>query len=150
MARTVVDPVFVDTNILVYSRLILSPFHSNAVAKLGDLSAAGHSLWISRQVLREYLASMSKPGILTGSVPMTTLIADVQFFETKFHIAEDGPAVTFHHLNLLAAIPCAGKQIHDANIAATMLAHAIPRLLTHNTADFNRFAAHLTVIPMVP
>jgi predicted nucleic acid-binding protein len=150
MATTVVDQVFVDTNILIYARVAQSPLHSAAVTKLQDLATAGHSLWSSRQILREYLASLSKPGIVTVPVPMATLISDVRSFQTRFFIAEDGPAVTSHLLNLLAAIPCGGKQVHDANIVATMLAHGIAKLLTHNAADFNRFAAHITVISLVP
>jgi hypothetical protein len=31
-----------------------------------------------------------------------------------------------------------------------MLAHGIPKLLTHNVADFNGFAAYITVVPLVP
>lgn len=150
MAMTAVDPVFVDTNILIYSQQALSPYHTLATAKLHALATAGHALWINRQILREYLAVMSRPGALTAPLSMSTLISDVQSFQTHFFLAEDGPAVTTHLLNLLAAISCAGKQIHDANLVATMLAHGIPKLLTHNVADFTRFAAHITVIPLVP
>ena len=32
-----------------------------------------------------------------------------------------------------------GKQVHDANIVATMLAYGIPCLLAHNTKDFELF-----------
>ena len=32
-----------------------------------------------------------------------------------------------------------GRQIHDANIVAAMLAHGERRLLTFNTADFRRY-----------
>ena len=32
-----------------------------------------------------------------------------------------------------------GRQIHDANIVATMLAHGERRLLTFNAADFRRY-----------
>ena len=32
-----------------------------------------------------------------------------------------------------------GKQVHDANIIATMKVYDIPALLTHNTEDFERF-----------
>ncbi len=39
-----------------------------------------------------------------------------------------------------------GKQVHDANIAATMLAHGITRLLTFNVADFQRFAGLIELI----
>lgn len=93
---------------------------------------------------------MSRPGTLTAPVPMIALIADVQSFQAQFLLAEDGPAVTVHLLNLLGSVPCAGKQIHDANIVATMLAYGLPKLLTHNVADFTRFAAQIMVIPLVP
>lgn len=39
---------------------------------------------------------------------------------------------------LCRAIPMGGKQVHDANIVATMLAHGTRRLPTFNTADFRR------------
>lgn len=150
MGTTVADPVFVDTNILAYAQAALVALHTAALAKLQGLAAAGHPLWLSRQILREYLASMSKPGTLTAPVSMTTLIADVQSFESRFFIAEDGPGVTSHLLNLLGSVACGGKQVHDANIVATMLAHGMSKLLTHHVADFKRFAAHITVIPLVP
>ena len=81
---------------------------------------------------------------------MPALLSDVQAFQAQFLLAEDGPAVTAHLVNLLGTVPCAGKQVHDANLVATMLAHGIPRLLTHNVADFTRFAGHVTVLPLVP
>jgi predicted nucleic acid-binding protein len=150
MATTVADPIFVDANILVYSTTSQSPFHGNAIAKLQALATVGHPLWTSRQVFREYLAAMSRPGTLTVPVPMTSLINDVQVFEAHFNIAEDGAVVTAHLLQLLGALPCAGKQVHDANIVATMLAQGITNLLTHNVADFIRFGALITTIPLIP
>jgi predicted nucleic acid-binding protein len=150
MAMTAADPVFVDTNMLVYARIAVSPFHAAAVTKLDALKAAGHPLWVSRQILREYLAALTKPGTVTVPLPIAVLVADVQSFELRFSVAEDGPAVTSGLLNLLKAVGCGGKQVHDANIVATMQAHGIPKLLTHNVADFNRFAAYITVLPLVP
>ena len=150
MATTAAEPVFVDTNVLAYSQQALSPFHGPAVAKLTGLRAAGHELWISRQILREYLAGLSRPGLLLVPVPMPGLVNDVRLFATTYRIAEDGPAVTTELLTLLTTIPAAGKQVHDTNIVATMLAHGISRLLTHNVADFNRFGGHITVEPLVP
>jgi predicted nucleic acid-binding protein len=66
MTTTAAEPVFVDTNILIYAQQQLSPYHTSAVAKLHELAAAGHILWTSRQILREYLAAMSRPGALTA------------------------------------------------------------------------------------
>jgi len=93
---------------------------------------------------------MTRPGLLTGSVPIGSLTADVQSFATMFRIAEDGFTVTARLLHLVQSIAGGGKQIHDANIVATMLAYGIPKLLTHNTADFARFATMITVVPLVP
>ena len=57
-------------------------------------------------------------------------------------IAEDGPAVTIELLRLVSTISSQGKQIHDANVIATMIAHGIPNLLTHNVGDFAVRGAH--------
>jgi predicted nucleic acid-binding protein len=93
---------------------------------------------------------MTKPGAITGSVPMAVLVADVAALAAKYRVAEDGPAVTAELLTLLTAAPSAGKQIHDANIVATMRVHSIPRLLTNNVIHFNRYAGLITVEPLVP
>lgn len=150
MATTAADPVLVDTNLLIYAQQAHSPFHAAATTKLQALASAGNPLWISRQILREYRAAMSGPGMLSSPVPMSALVADVQAFQNQFWIAEDGSTMTQQLLNLLAAVPCAGKQVHDANLVATMLAHGIPNVLTHNVADFKRFAAFITVVPLIP
>jgi predicted nucleic acid-binding protein len=39
-----------------------------------------------------------------------------------------------------------GRQVHDANVVATMLAHGERRLLTFNEADFRRFTPLIEVI----
>ena len=139
-----------DTNVLIYSRLALAPFHAQALGRLAGLRAAGHDLWISRQTVREYLAAMSRPGALTGAIPMAALIADGRPFLTAYRVAEDGPAVTAELLTLLTTVAVGGKQVHDAKIVATMRAHGVTRLLTHNVADFTRFAAVVAVEPLVP
>jgi predicted nucleic acid-binding protein len=149
MATTAVDPVFVDTNILVYANTATAPFHAEAQAVLLTFSVSGAELWISRQILREYLVILSRPQTFSSPVPTPTLIADILRFQSQFRIAEDGPAVTVNLLGLLASIPIGGKQVHDANIVATMLAHGLRRLLTHNTADFARFGALIQIEPLV-
>jgi predicted nucleic acid-binding protein len=150
MATTAADPVFVDTNVLVYSALQLSPLHKAAVGKIHALRSTGIALWISRQVLREYLAVLSRPGTVSPPISMATLVADVSAYQSAFQIADENHAVTANLLNLLGTVSAAGKQIHDANIVATMLANGIPRLLTHNAADFTRFASVITVESLVP
>jgi predicted nucleic acid-binding protein len=53
-------------------------------------------------------------------------------------------------LELLVQNHCADKQVHDANVAATMLVHGIEAILTLNTADFAQFDEHVQVIELSP
>ena len=68
MATTADDPVFVDTNVLVYANTVRSPLHIRAQLALQDLSASAIPLWISRQILREYLATLSRPQTFSAPV----------------------------------------------------------------------------------
>jgi predicted nucleic acid-binding protein len=66
-----------------------------------------------------------------------------------FHIADEDAAVTNFLLALLASNAIRGKQIHDANIVATMKRYGIRLLLTHNTADFTRYTPEIDILPLV-
>jgi hypothetical protein len=46
---------------------------------------------------------------------------------------------------LMGKFQIGGKQVHDANIVATMLAYGVPCLLTHNVKDFRRFGQLVTI-----
>lgn len=146
---TIDNPVFIDTNILVYANLALSPLHLQATQRLQDLDEQGFTLWVSRQILREYLSAMTRQGDLTGEIPIASLVADVQYFVNRFRVAEDNLQVTESLLALMEQVPIGGRQVHDANIVATMQAYGIDQLLTHNVADFNRFSDFITVLPLV-
>ena len=54
------EPVFVDTNVVVYAAVPAFPLHVDARMRLTELEAAGVCLWISRQSLREYLSRDKK------------------------------------------------------------------------------------------
>jgi predicted nucleic acid-binding protein len=149
MATTAADPVFIDTNVLVFANTATAPLDAEAQAALQSFAASGAEMWISRQILREYLATLSRPQTFSSPVPAVTLIADVTRFQSQFLIAEDGPSATANLLGLLGSIAIGGKQVHDANIVATMQTHGLRRLLTHNTADFARFGAIIQVEPLV-
>ena len=140
--------VFIDTNVLVYASTPAAPFHAEAVAVTNSLQSGGADLWISRQVLREYLATLTRQQTYQ-TPPLAVLLTNVAALEAALRIAEDGPAVTAHLLTLLGQVSCAGKQVHDANIVATMLAHGISNLLTNNVGDFTRFSTYITVVPLV-
>lgn len=145
---TNVNAVFIDTNILVYANLALSPFHQLAQQRLRLLNEQECELWISRQVLKEYLSAMTRSNVLIGKIPITSLAEDVRYFARRFHVAEEDSNVTLRLLSLIEQVEVGGKQIHDANIVATMLVYNIRQLLTHNTDDFSRFREFITVLPL--
>lgn len=67
------------------------------------------------------------------------VIERVQYFEERFQVTDDTATVTEHLTRLMGDFKIGGKQVHDANIVATLLACEIPCLLTHNVKDFQRF-----------
>ena len=105
--------------------------------------------WTSRQVLREFLASTTRPGTVVPPPTLDSLARAVRRFEAEFEIAEEDAAVTAVLLDLLKSRTIQGKQIHDANIVATMRRYNIPCLLTHNTTDFTRYLPDITVLPLI-
>lgn len=143
------EAAFIDTNVLVYASVVEAPLHLVALGEIQRREQAGVELWLSRQVLREYLAVLSRPQTYTAPVSASVLISQIQAFEKRFRIAEDGPQVTTRLLDLMEQVSIGGKQVHDANIVATMQAYSINHLLTHNTADFARFADVITIIPLL-
>ncbi len=141
--------IFLDTNILVYANVTGAPLHQTALTTIQELWNSDNDLWVSRQVLREYIASVTRPQTFTSPQPISTVVDRVRFFQTRFNVAEDGPEVTEKLLTLITEVAVGGKQIHDANIVATMQAYGIAHLLTHNTADFDRFANFISILPLV-
>jgi predicted nucleic acid-binding protein len=141
------NPVFIDTNVLIYATRRTASEHAAAQAALARLEGEGRSLWISLQILREYLAAVTRPQVTSPALSMETAIADVRRFRQVFHVAEDRPVVLDRLLTLLGAHYGAGRQVHDTNIVATMLEHGISRLLTFNAADFRRFARIIELEP---
>ena len=150
MATMAAEPVFVDTNVLVYAHVAEAPWHQEAQEAIADHEVAGAPLWISRQVLREYMVSLTRPQQFPILPELATVVAQVQQFQQRFRGANEGPEVTTRLLALVTAVPTRGRRIHDANIVTTMLVYGVRRLFTSITDDFVRFAAFIDVLPLVP
>jgi predicted nucleic acid-binding protein len=138
------EPLFVDTNVLVYASWTAAPLHAHSRSILSAYRSAGAALVISRQVIREWLATLNRPR--TGLL-LIDLVAEAQTFEHHFTILDGTAAVTTH---LLALLPQAGgMRVHDANIVATMQSVGMRRLLTNNPRHFDPFARLITILPLV-
>lgn len=138
---------FIDTNVLVYATAEGAPFQDKARAALVGL-APNEKLSISRQVLREYLAVMTRPQTWGKPLGLTEAMADTTAFANRFGVLEDGPMVWNQLFELSRHYVFAGRQVHDANIVATMIAHDEHRLLTFNAGDFRRFGALIELVEL--
>jgi predicted nucleic acid-binding protein len=136
---------FIDTNVLVYSMATRAPFRDRARVALGKF-ASEEKLFISRQVLREYLAVVTRQQTWGDALSLNVALADAEIFRRRFRILEDGPAIWDELRKLCNRFTFGGRQVHDANIVATMLAHGERRLLTFNDADFRRFNPLIEIV----
>jgi predicted nucleic acid-binding protein len=148
MATMAAEPVFVDTNVLVYATRPSTAQHAAAKGALTRLEAEGSTLWISPQVLREYLAVVTRAQTTAPALSVSDAIDDVRRFRASFDVAGEGPEVLDRLLDLLGAGHGSGRHVHDANMVATMIEHGIRRLLTFNASDFRRYDPVIAIEPL--
>ncbi len=140
--------VFVDTNILL--RLLLKQMnqHAEVDALVKRTLRAGAELWISGQVIREFMVQATHPRTLAVSLTSEQVVQEIEALTPLFQIADETAAVRAKLLELLREYPTQGKLVHDANIVATMLVYEIDTLLTLNIADLQRFEDKITLLSL--
>lgn len=139
---------FLDTNILIYASDSHSPWHQPAKEKIKKMLSEGFRLFISPQILREYVSVASRSTGAEKPTPWDMILKNYESFQKNFTLLGENRDTVNELSQLLSRIPAAGKQVHDANIVATMLAHHIHCLLTNNTGDFSRHSQLITVISL--
>ena len=150
MVTTAGDELSTGRNVLVYPTDQSSPLYQPASQAIESWRRRGGSVVISPQIIPEYVAVLTRLHVTLGRPPLTEILENARTFLRDFRLVPRNDAVVMTLLDLVHQVPLAGKQVHDACIVATMFAHGIPRLLTHNTANFARFSSFITVVPLVP
>lgn len=140
---------FVDTNVLLRANHPDFGLYHAANALLTQYRQDGYELWISRQIIREYLVQLTRPGLLALPLTPSEVETQVRGLRTLFHVADETDATTDKLIELIKTFPTGGKQIHDANIVATMLVYGIDTLITQNVDDMKRFSGSITLHPLV-
>ncbi len=139
---------FVDTNILLRATIVQFPFHQQAKVLIGNEIRVGTELWISWQVVREYIQQSTRQQVFMNPMSIEQLEAEIVGIRALFRIADETEPVMEQLLTLIKKYPTAGKQVHDANIVATMLVYGIDTLLTLNVSDFERFQDQIKLITL--
>ncbi len=137
--------ILLDTNSLIYLKFSSLGFHQSTKSIFINLTERNNTFHISNQILREYIASCTREKLHKS---YEEVIFDCEEFTQAFEVFEDTKQVSISLLELCKKYQINGKQVHDANIAATMLANSIPYILTANVTDFKRFSDLIKIIPI--
>lgn len=136
-------PVFFDTSVILAAIVRTSPFHDPAKSYFDRVTREKATVWISRQVLREYMAVQTRPQPYAGPVPGPVVSEQVAGLLKVFKVADEDERCTRFLLGYVDDGRAAGRQVHDAAIVAAMQVHGIRRLATLNEAHFRRFVPEI-------
>lgn len=143
------DPTFLDTNILVAASVAEHPSHAAATALLAKLTTEQTPLCISNQVCREFLVVLTRKPVSGREFTVEEALSALETWRAACAVLDEGTVVLEELLGLVRDHGVKGKQVHDANIVATMRSNGIARLATLNPADFKRFEDDIEIQSVV-
>lgn len=146
MAPTAGDIVFLDTNVLLSATDTSRPRHNQARNVFKASLDTGFHLAISGQIIREYLVVATREPEENGlGLSPEDAVSNIETFTKRTAMIEESEEVSDYLSDMVSKYNLTGKQIHDANIAATMKTSSIQLLITENSEDFKEFD-EITVI----
>src|SRR5579862_5166345 len=136
-----------DTNIVIRRVVTGDPQYPTISAALILLDQQGETVYITAQNLVEFQALATRP-ITSNGWGMTTAqaSAEARKIEAVFPLLPETPAIYPLWRNLIDTYNVIGRQVYDARLAAVMLAHGIPHILTLDPTGFRRYSAIITVV----
>jgi predicted nucleic acid-binding protein len=135
-----------DTNILLTATNESRAGHEQALDVINGWPAQGTTLYTSGQIIREYLSVATRPAALNGlGLTVPDALDNARAFRSRMLLLAEDAKVADRLTELLEESKSNGKQVHDANVVATMLVHGVDLVVTLNTGDFARFAQHVQV-----
>ena len=130
----------VDTNVLLRFSRLRNPRYQISRDAVHKLEADGHQLQTTLQNFAEFWNVSTRPTERNGfgRTPVETdeLLQDL---EKAFFLLSDSADVYREWRRLVVKYKVLGVQVHDARLAASMIAHNVTRILTFNVTDFERY-----------
>src|SRR5689334_10254861 len=132
--------IAVDTNILVYAHVAVSPWNARASRVLGDLVESGASWGIPWHCAYEFFAIVTNPKIYR---PSSSHVAAIEQLDDWFGapacaVLTEGTGTWSVLRDLVLNAKLVGPGIYDARIAAVCIDHGVTELWTSDR-DFSRF-----------
>ena len=132
--------VLLDTNIFLRLANVADDQHAVTRAAVQSLAAAGNQLCYVPQCAYEYFAVATRPLDANGlGYEPYAVAAEISAWRERFESLPDDDSLYSVWLMLLGRFPVRGKKSHDARLAAAMIRHDVPRILTFNVKDFRRY-----------
>ena len=142
------DPVFLDTNVLVAASVTAHPSHDRAIALVTRLLSDQVPLAISTQICREFIVVLTRQPVEGRTFSTQEAVDVLDRWRSTCTVFEDDQAVLAELIATVRRYDVKGKQVHDANVVATMRANGIARLATLNVSDFHRFEDEIRLEPL--
>ncbi|MFP4282429.1 MAG: type II toxin-antitoxin system VapC family toxin [Opitutales bacterium] len=135
------ERLFLDTNVLLAATDRSRSRHADSISLIEASVQRSVRLFLSGQVLREYLVVATRPVAQNGlgldpqeaNRNLGTFLQVAQLLPENADTARILRELVVHHA-------LSGKRIHDAGIVATMLSHGLRDLKTWNPDEFSPFA----------
>jgi hypothetical protein len=137
-----------DTNILTRCAQPAHPMCQPAVDALTLLRGQGDELCLVPQNFYEFWVVATRPVAVNGLGMLPAQAeAELQRLKNLFTVLDETAAVFARWEQLVVQHQVLGKNAHDMRLVAAMLVHGVGRLLTFNTADFQRCHGITVVSP---
>lgn len=132
--------IALDTNLLVYSHRLDSPFHEAAKELILALRRGPVAWAIPWPCVHEFVAIATHPKICKTPTPLATSFAcvDAWLAGGNLHLIGESEGYLEKLRSLCLAARLRGRRIHDARIAALCLHHGVSELWSADR-DFSAF-----------
>lgn len=138
----------IDTNVLLRISRDGDPQQGLVQTAMDELDRQDADFFFTLQNIAEFWNVCTRPPARNGfalSAEATAL--EVQSIETVMTFLPDSVRVYSIWRHLVVDKRVKGVQVHDAHLAASMLAYGVPYILTLNPADFSRYEGVAAVHP---
>jgi predicted nucleic acid-binding protein len=139
----------IDSNCFLRMAESNSPQRTLTLDVIRKLRSADEIIYYTPQILAEFWNVCTRPPSARGGLGLSVAQTErkVEFLEKHFTLLPDDLATFTHWRRLVSEMQIKGVQVHDAKIAASMIAHKVPNLITFNDRDFRRFKMIKTFNP---
>jgi predicted nucleic acid-binding protein len=138
----------IDTSIPTRLKDLSNPHQQECWNVITFLRANSIPVYICTQVLIEYWNVCTRPTQYNGlGQTIQETYQDCQDLFELFKLLSEPADITDRWLELVNRYEVKGKQVHDARMAAFAWSYGIPRILTLNPSDFERYTELTALTP---